>query len=80
MRRLMLTMLTEVAEFEREIIRELTLAGIRAAQARGKVLGLPRRVFRRDEVRSRDAARMSWRAISKLLEGAREKRPEPDRL
>ena len=66
--RLMLTILAGVAEFEREIIRERTLAGVRAAQARGKVLGRPRRVFRRDEVvRLRDVARMSWRAISVLL-------------
>jgi DNA invertase Pin-like site-specific DNA recombinase len=66
--RLMLTILAGVAEFEREIIRERTLAGVRAAKARGKALGRPRRVFRRDEVvRLRDAEAMSWRAIAKQL-------------
>ena len=65
--RLMLTILAGVAEFEREIIRERTLSGVRAAKARGKILGRPRRVFRRDEVsRLRDQG-MSWRAIAKEL-------------
>jgi len=48
--RLMLTILAGVAEFEREIIRERTLAGVHAARAAGKTLGRPRRVFRRDQV------------------------------
>jgi len=66
--RLMLTILAGVAEFEREIIRERTLAGVRAAKARGKALGRPRRVFRRDEVvRLRDGERLSWRSIAALL-------------
>lgn len=66
--RLMLTILAGVAEFEREIIRERTLSGVRAAKANGKVLGRPRRVFRRDEVvRLRDQDGMSWRAIAKAL-------------
>jgi putative DNA-invertase from lambdoid prophage Rac len=66
--RLLLHILASVAEFERELIRERTLAGVRAAKARGRVLGRPRRVFRRDEVvRLRDCERMSWRAIAALL-------------
>jgi putative DNA-invertase from lambdoid prophage Rac len=66
--RLMLTILAGVAEFEREIIRERTLSGVRAAKASGKALGRPRRVFRRDEVvRMRDEEGLSWRAISKQL-------------
>ena len=66
--RLMLTILAGVAEFEREIICERTLSGVRAAKAAGKVLGRPRRVFRRDEVvRLRDQDGMSWRAIAKAL-------------
>jgi DNA invertase Pin-like site-specific DNA recombinase len=65
--RLMLTILAGVAEFEREIIRERTLAGVRAAKARGKALGRPRRLFRRDEVaRLRDEGQ-SWRAIAQTL-------------
>jgi DNA invertase Pin-like site-specific DNA recombinase len=35
--RLMLTILAGVAEFEREIIRERTLAGVRAARARERL-------------------------------------------
>ena len=57
-----------VAEFEREMIRERTLSGIRAAQAAGKVVGRPKRVFRRDEVvRLRDQEGLSWRAVGKQL-------------
>ncbi len=67
--RLMLTILSGVAEFEKEIIRERTLSGVRAAKARGKALGRPRRVFRRDEVvRLRDTEGLSWRAIAQRLE------------
>lgn len=64
----MLTILAGVAEFEREIIRERTIAGVRAAKATGKTPGRPRRVFRRDEVvRLREQEGMSWRAIAKHL-------------
>ena len=67
--RLMLTILAGVAEFEREIIRERTLSGVQAAKAQGKVLGRPKRVFRRDEVvRLRDQEGLSWRAIAKRLD------------
>ena len=66
--RLLLQILASVAEFEREMIRERTLSGIRAAQAAGKIVGRPKRVFRRDEVvRLRDLENMSWRAIGKKL-------------
>lgn len=66
--RLLLQILASVAEFEREMIRERTLSGIRAAQANGKVVGRPKRVFRRDEVvRLRDQEGLSWRAIGKRL-------------
>src|SRR5579864_2333793 len=43
--RLLLQILASVAEFEREMIRERTLSGVRAAQAAGKVVGRPKRVF-----------------------------------
>jgi putative DNA-invertase from lambdoid prophage Rac len=66
--RLLLQILASVAEFEREMIRERTLSGIRAAQAAGKAIGRPKRVFRRDEVvRLRDVEGLSWRAIGKKL-------------
>jgi DNA invertase Pin-like site-specific DNA recombinase len=57
-----------VAEFERSMIRERTLSGIRAAQAAGKIVGRPRRIFKRDEVvRLRDQEGLSWRAIAVKL-------------
>ena len=66
--RLLLQILASVAEFEREMIRERTLSGIKAAQAAGKVVGRPKRVFRRDEVlRLRDQDGLSWRAVGKQL-------------
>ena len=66
--RLLLQILASVAEFEREMIRERTLSGIKAAQAAGKIVGRPKRVFRRDEVvRLRDEEGLSWIAIGKNL-------------
>ena len=65
---LLLHILSAVAEFERSMIRERTLSGIHAAQAAGKVVGRPKRVFWRDEVvRLRDVEGFSWRAIGKEL-------------
>ena len=65
----LLQILAAVAMFEREIIRERTLSGIRAAQAAGKHVGRPKRVFRRDDVvRLRDQEGLSWRAIAAKLE------------
>jgi DNA invertase Pin-like site-specific DNA recombinase len=66
--RLLLQILASVSEFEREMIRERTLCGIRAAKAAGKVVGRPKRIFRRDEVvRLRDEEALSWRAIGAKL-------------
>jgi len=67
MSRFMLHIFGAFAEFEREIIRERTLSGVRAARAKGKKLGRPKRVFRRDEVlRLRDSGH-SWRTIARQL-------------
>ena len=65
MARLLMHLMGAFAEFEREMIRDRTLAGVRAARARGKTLGRPQRILRRDEVISMRAAGSSWRAISK---------------
>jgi DNA invertase Pin-like site-specific DNA recombinase len=65
---ILLQILASVAEFERELIRERTAAGIRAAKSRGKQLGRPRRVFRRDEVVRLRNEGLSWRAIAAKLE------------
>jgi DNA invertase Pin-like site-specific DNA recombinase len=65
----LLQILAAVAMLERELIRERTLSGIRAAQAAGKHVGRPKRVFRRDDVvRLRDQEGMSWRAVAAKLE------------
>jgi DNA invertase Pin-like site-specific DNA recombinase len=64
----MLTILAGVTEFEREIIRERPLAGVRAAKARSAAIGRPKRVFRHDEVvRLQDGERLSWRVIAARL-------------
>ena len=67
MARLLLHLMGAFAEFEREMIRDRTVSGVRAAKARGKVLGRPRRVFRRDEVATMRAAGQSWGTIAKTL-------------
>lgn len=65
--RLLLQILAAVSEFERDIIRERTLLGVRAAQRAGKAVGRPKRVFRRDEVVALRDSGMSWRAIAEKL-------------
>ncbi|MBZ5585631.1 MAG: recombinase family protein [Acidobacteriia bacterium] len=66
--RFLLNILSSVAAFEVEMIRERTLSGIRAARSKGKTLGRPKKVFRRDEVvRLRDAEGLSWRLIGEKL-------------
>ena len=65
--RLLLNILASVAAFELELIRERTVAGVRAARAKGKVIGRPRRVFRRDEAVRLRAEGHSWRSIAKQL-------------
>ena len=67
MSRFMLHIFGAFAEFEREMIRERTVSGVRAARAKGKKLGRPKRVFRRDEVARLRESGQSWRAIAKQL-------------
>jgi putative DNA-invertase from lambdoid prophage Rac len=67
MSRFMLHILAAFAELEREIIRERVSSGIRNAKAKGKALGRPKRVFRRDEALRMRAEGMSWRKISDIL-------------
>lgn len=47
---LLMHILAAVAQFERELIRERVSAGIRAAQAEGKTVGRPKRVFDRQQI------------------------------
>ena len=44
---LMINILSSFAQFERDIIRERTLAGLDRARAEGKKLGRPRKHFKR---------------------------------
>lgn len=55
------------AEFERELIRERTLAGVARARRQGKKIGRPRRVFRHDVARKLAAEGKSQRAIAREL-------------
>jgi len=65
--RLLMNILASVAAFELELIKERTLLGVRAARAKGKHIGRPRRVFRRDEaIRLRNEGH-SWRSIGRIL-------------
>ena len=65
--RLLMNILASVAAFELELIKERTLLGVRAARAKGKHIGRPRRVFRRDEAIRLRAEGHSWRSIGKIL-------------
>jgi DNA invertase Pin-like site-specific DNA recombinase len=50
------------------LIRERVTVGVRAAKARGKQLGRPKRIFRRDEAMRLRAGGMSWRGIAEALD------------
>jgi putative DNA-invertase from lambdoid prophage Rac len=67
MARFLLHILAAFAELERELIRERVTAGVRAAKARGKSVGRPKRIFRRDEAMRLRAEGMSWRGIAEAL-------------
>ena len=63
--RLQLNILCAVAEFERDLIRERTLAGLKAARARGATLGRPRSIDQyRSQVLELKGRGMSRRAIA----------------
>ncbi len=67
--RLLFNVLGSIAEFERDLIRERVVAGMRAAQRRGKSIGRPRSVTRERQeriLRLRRAGR-SVREIATLL-------------
>jgi putative DNA-invertase from lambdoid prophage Rac len=69
--RLLLHILASVAEFERELIRERVLAGLRSAKARGTKSGLPigrpQAIFDRAKVVELRNAGESWRQIADAL-------------
>jgi DNA invertase Pin-like site-specific DNA recombinase len=69
--RLLFHMLGAIAEFERDLIRERVVAGVRRAQEHGtrsgKPIGRPRRAVDAEEVRRRRAAGQKWSTIARAL-------------
>src|SRR5579862_5045960 len=61
------TIVSAVAQLERDLIRERVSAGIRNARASGKRLGRPRRIVNDDEVRRLRAEGSSVREIAAKL-------------
>lgn len=67
MGKLLFTIVAAMAEMERSILIERVRAGMATARTKGKSLGRPKRVFRRDKALQLRAEGLSWRAISKRL-------------
>ena len=65
--KLMFHMIAAMAEFERDLIRERTRAGVAFARSRGKHIGRPRLGVQSTEVHRLRAAGHSLRAIGKSL-------------
>jgi DNA invertase Pin-like site-specific DNA recombinase len=64
---LMIAIAAWIAKQERIRISERTKAGLATARAKGKVLGRPRKVFRRDLAEQMRLEGKSWRAIAREL-------------
>ena len=65
--RLQAQLLAAFSEFERELIRERTRAGIAAARRRGARIGRPRVTVDRDQLDQLVASGASWRQIGAQL-------------
>lgn len=65
--RMLFHMISAMAEFEREIIRERVISGIRRAKSRGKQLGRPRVMVDLERARELRAAGHSFRDIAAEL-------------
>ncbi len=63
----MFAIIGAIAQLERDITRERVRAGVARARARGKQLGRPRKVFRRDQVEQLRSEGLSFRQIGKRL-------------
>jgi DNA invertase Pin-like site-specific DNA recombinase len=61
------TIVSAVAQLERDLIRERVSAGVRNARAKGKEFGRPRRVVNQDEVRRMRLEGASLRQIAATL-------------
>jgi len=65
--KLLLSVLAGVAEFERELIRDRTKAGLARARAQGKTLGRPRKAVDMGKARELRAQGLGYRKIAKEL-------------
>ena len=66
--RLLRNIFASVAEYEREMIRERVVAGLRKAKASGKHIGRPRVVLNRLRIGQLRGEGLSWRAIARKLD------------
>jgi putative DNA-invertase from lambdoid prophage Rac len=64
---LLLHILAAVAQFERELIRERVMAGMKSAKAKGKAIGRPRLVFDRQRAVDLRAQGISYPQIAREL-------------
>ena len=67
MSRFMLHIFGAFAEFERAMIRERTVSGVRAAKAKGKRLGRPRKMVDSAMVSNLRKSGQSWRGIAREM-------------
>jgi DNA invertase Pin-like site-specific DNA recombinase len=65
--RLMFQIIGAMSEFERALIQERVIAGLRNARARGKRLGRPRSVVDTAKVIALRASGASWREVSEQM-------------
>lgn len=66
--RLLFNVLAAISEFERDLIRDRVMAGLRRAKAQGRHLGRPRQHrFDTDEARELVASGLSLRAVARQL-------------
>ena len=65
--RLLRNIFASVAEYEREMIRERVVAGLRKAKASGKRIGRPRAVLNRFRIERLRAKGMSWEEVAKRM-------------
>ncbi len=65
--RLLRNIFASVAEYEREMIRERVVAGIRKAKASGKHIGRPRMVLNRFRIEQLRREGKSWREVARCM-------------
>jgi len=65
--RLLRNIFASVAEYEREMIRERVVAGLRKARASGKRIGRPRAVLNRLRIEQLRNEGLSWRGIARKM-------------